>query len=83
MDAANCLMYETVRESSVYYLGFKDGKKDAVAHGKWEHGNNANRVNRSGDYEEWYTCTVCDCDTAYCSDYCPNCGAKMDGAMNK
>lgn len=52
----------------------------SVAHGKWE------------EVQEWmgdveYSCSVCGCYAPWkelttdqvCTEYCPHCGAKMDG----
>lgn len=62
---------------AVYRNGYRQGKQDAVKHGRWEQG----------------ICTVCQFDIRYLTDgendleqwvwdegfdYCPNCGAKMD-----
>ena len=45
-----------------------------VVHGKWE----GSAYDIRGDYEE--QCSHCkQWSTAYGSDFCPNCGAKMDG----
>lgn len=40
---------------------------EPVKHGEWEnHGN------------EWLTCSLCDWESAFHYNFCPNCGAKMD-----
>lgn len=40
-----------------------------VKHGKWE-------INCDGNYPY---CSECECSPARATNYCPNCGAKMDG----
>ena len=62
--------------------GYEQGKNDAVQHGKWE---------RTDITEEngWalYRCSCCNWHTTYyysfiaspTYNFCPNCGAKMDG----
>ena len=55
-----------------YDKGYEDGKRDAVKHGRWEEGC-------------W--CSVCHkfSMNAYIKEYanyCPNCGARMDGDGN-
>lgn len=46
-----------------------------VVHGRWEE-----RYVPNGEYVSWdgYYCSVCGKQAAK-SNYCPNCGAKMDG----
>lgn len=55
-----------------------------MMHGKWIAENRDNR-----GYADCYTCTNCNCytytytlmkDCEY--DYCPNCGARMDGGID-
>ena len=44
-----------------------------VVHGRW----------KSVDYDIAYECSVCNHPTEYnLSNYCPNCGAKMDGGTD-
>ena len=62
-----------------YKNGYKQGKQDAVVHGRWEE-------QKEYDFEErdyfisGYTCSCC--GFWYLNvkkyNYCPNCGAKMD-----
>lgn len=51
---------------------------EVVRHGRWEHKDNSGRCIRIGDYEEWYECIGCEGSADHISDFCPNCGAKMD-----
>lgn len=60
-----------------YQKGYEQGKKDAVKHGLWV-------INKKSELL-CYKCSECgykvnffwnDCGN---SNYCPNCGAKMDG----
>lgn len=60
-----------------YHKGYEQGKKDAVKHGLWV-------INKKSELL-CYKCSECgykvnffwnDCGN---SNYCPNCGAKMDG----
>lgn len=62
-----------------YEKGYEDGKRDAVKQGRWERDD-------WGDYVK--ECSLCGKvpnaipgrgNTPCYSDYCPNCGAKMDG----
>ena len=49
-----------------------------VVHGRWEHKKHKLFGNT---YD--YVCSVCGCDYALAEyNYCPNCGAKMDGDGN-
>ena len=53
-----------------------------VVHGRWEEGHEM--------YGVEYSCSVCGCYALWkelttdqvCTEYCPHCGAKMDGADN-
>lgn len=51
-----------------------------VKHGRWiEHGE----PNERGQYEVWYwSCSLCGAVGLKEMNYCPNCGAKMDGGEN-
>lgn len=64
-----------------YQKGYEQGKKDAVKHGLWV-------INKKSELL-CYKCSECgykvnffwnDCGN---SNYCPNCGAKMDGDNNE
>lgn len=52
-----------------------------IRHGRWleivEHGG-PNRLRHQEIYAAVYRCSVCN-EEAFNYDYCPNCGAKMDG----
>ena len=72
------LMYIKLAE---YENAEEDADVQSVRHGKWIAENKDNR-----GYADCYTCTNCNCytytytlmkDCEY--DYCPNCGARMDG----
>ena len=64
-----------------YKNGYEQGMKDAVKHGEWEwyispvclSGDLYRRCSICGDSDPWQL------TTRGCSNYCPNCGAKMDG----
>ena len=75
-------VYEATEQA--YKNGYEAGKKDAVKHGRWLYDSGSGK----------YFCSACDeyalsfkKDTLYggdlyevcLTDYCPNCGAKMDG----
>ncbi len=48
-----------------------------VVHGRW------NEINQSTTGLPWkYRCDKCGCPQDYAHNYCPNCGAKMDGDGN-
>lgn len=64
-----------------YKNGYEQGMKDAVKHGEWVWDSDNDR----------YVCSRCnkepsgDCSggcVSHLSDYCPNCGSKMDGGEN-
>ena len=63
-----------------YKNGYEQGKKDAVKHGRWiEH--TAKGENMAGEIVEIIiscNCSECRFDGGYRSNYCPNCGYKMD-----
>ena len=47
---------------------------EPVRHGRWE--------SVTEDWRNqitWWNCSECDCEVSTKYDYCPNCGAKMDG----
>ena len=60
--------------SNGYKQGYEQGKKDAVKHGHWIDTGRA-------DYylNKEYRCSCCDAVDYMRSNYCPNCGAKMEG----
>lgn len=48
-----------------------------VAHGWW------NEINQSATGLPWkYRCSECGCPQDYTHNYCPHCGAKMEGSGN-
>ena len=60
-------------------IGYKNGRKDGYAealeaeskHGKW--------IDTPNYYQRW-KCSLCGCHTRDAvPNYCPNCGARMDG----
>lgn len=57
-----------------------------VVHAMWEMRNFNKKVDRFGCVhriiEPTFTCTNCRKVYSHVSPYCPNCGAKMDGAQN-
>ena len=56
--------------------GYEKGKRDAVRHGKWIlYHDNQSKVVEADD------CSVCGAQWLYGEryNYCPSCGAKMDG----
>ena len=60
--------------SNGYKQGYAQGKKDAVKHGRWIDTGRA-------DYylNKEYRCSCCDAVDYMRYNYCPNCGAKMEG----
>lgn len=58
-----------------YEKGYEDGKRDAVRHGYWI------RLNRKSfsTCDSFWQCSECRHENARRTDYCPHCGAKMDG----
>lgn len=32
-DASSCVNYETVKDSTAYYIGYQDGRKEAIGNG--------------------------------------------------
>lgn len=60
--------------SNGYKQGYEQGKKDAVKHGHWiDTGRTDYYLNKE------YRCSCCDAVDYMRSNYCPNCGAKMEG----
>lgn len=58
---------------------------EPVKHGKWVKTLNFRRFN-TGETHYIYTCSICDFytgDQGRFFNYCPNCGAKMDGGDEK
>jgi len=55
----------------IYEKGVQDGVAHAIKKGQWLTGQGG-----------WIYCSICNCEppleSNYASDYCPNCGAKMD-----
>ena len=50
-----------------------------VRHGRWiEH----KHFNHEHYIDSTYECSACKVEESFTSDYCPNCGAKMDGDWN-
>jgi len=66
-----------------YQNGYEQGKKDAVRHGRWELGHVEPGYFTPGGNRPW-VCSECGRVKSWMLDrprdnYCPNCGAKMDG----
>ena len=55
-----------------YKNGYEDGMRDAVKHGRWVFRKNW----------DFFVCAECSHQSSNCSNYCPNCGARMDGDDN-
>lgn len=71
--------WSTPGEAYAYETGYIEGRADAVKHGKWIYRGNRGRFPAC-------ECSVCgnveNADWAILGDnvnYCPNCGAKMEG----
>lgn len=54
---------------------------EPIRHGRWAHGCYPTVWYGSGEPPEWI-CSLCHDYTYDTYDYCPNCGAKMDGGKN-
>lgn len=67
-----------------YKKGYEDGKRDAVEHGWWD---DTGRY-LFGNGRKAICCSICGCALSeeeyhqYNWNYCPVCGAKMDGDVN-
>ena len=48
-----------------------------VVHGRWFWTETGEQ-----DYEQFWVCSKCGDHTYFLTNYCPNCGAKMDGDGN-
>lgn len=63
--------------SNGYKKGYEDGKKDAVKHGNWIFEN---------ELVSGIKCSACNSSVFWMNakrpNYCPSCGAKMDGDKN-
>lgn len=58
-------------EQTVYKLTQAIAEAEPVKHGRWIH-------HQYGNTEGYYECDNCGKINSYKSNYCPNCGAKMD-----
>ena len=74
-----------ILDKYVDYAGITDAIKDVpsadvveVKHGRWENGDGSKATCLYDVY-----CSVCGEVSEYSTDYCPNCGAKMDGERRK
>ena len=66
----------TINEATeqAYKNGYEKGKQDAVKHGRWVNPY----INRYG--HPCHCCSECGFKASHQDkNYCPNCGAKMDG----
>lgn len=54
-----------------YKNGYRQGKQDAVKHGRWV-------FSKSGLY---WQCSECNVISLEHTNYCPECGAKMNGEV--
>ena len=59
-----------------YDKGYEDGKRDAVKHGRW-----IETTSPLGLFKK-VRCNQCGCHKDFKQNYCPNCGARMDGDGN-
>lgn len=68
-----------------YEKGYADGKKDSAVHGRWDKYRDDRFIGYDTKgriqyrYVYSYYCNKCGLPAAKKYDYCPNCGAKMDG----
>ena len=60
-----------------YKNGYEQGKKDAVVNGRWIFKHDP--ITDPKGYFVRIVCSNCDLHTGQKSNYCPQCGAKMDG----
>ena len=53
---------------------------ERVRHGRWNSWHGDKRM-KNGEYRHfhYHACDQCECRTAIASNFCSNCGAKMDG----
>ena len=70
-----------------YKNGYEDGKRDAVKHGRWvDSKGDTVAIDADGCPLHSCTCSVCgewltaSDEYACIGNFCPNCGARMDGA---
>ena len=87
-------LYQVVMEKEVkigFASSFADRFIDAIHKGterktgRWRNKSTVNPFSTCRDRIYWRECSACkwgrdDCNTANDSPYCPNCGAKMEGA---
>lgn len=70
---SNCILHEL----AMRFVGHPAADVALVVHGRWKLHNNGNG-----------TCSVCNCISVHVWDFdnslnfCPHCGAKMDGDLN-
>ena len=58
----------------LWKTAYERGKAEAVLHGKWVHGQGF-----AGNYFDCLVCDQCKKESMAKTNYCPNCGARMDG----
>lgn len=80
VDTSDCTDVEDILSAVITYLS-EQPTVDAVevVHGRWipTYHTYYNRDGASQIADEWH-CSVCDIYSRHESNYCPNCGAKMD-----
>ena len=70
----------TAREQTAYDMGYEMGKHDAVAHGRWDDDHKCTVCRKEALCEEKPDPYAHGLLSLFYvdSNYCPNCGAKMD-----
>lgn len=63
-------------EQKAYNKGYADGKAEPTKHGRWKH-------HQYGNTAGYYECDNCGKINSYKSNYCPNCGARMDAQIGE
>lgn len=66
---------------TVHIEGIENGKTVDVKHGRWEVFSEP-IVLGEDDVDVIYKCSVCHCNSISDFNFCPYCGAKMDGDRN-
>ena len=80
---SKCKAASSQSESNVYNCAAEDAanawnkRTEILKHGEWELVNSCEDEN--GDLVNMYSCSKCTAVSDEPTDYCPKCGAKMDG----
>ena len=74
-----CGHYEVCKDKAERWVNCPD-YIEPVKHGKWE-GYHGDKLCKDGEYRHYhfYVCSNCGRRTAVKTNFCPDCGCRMDG----